>query len=78
MFARSGFWQGATEHLEHMLSGNDGIQYSSETRSNTGEGRFWLRNEVPRFRTRALKFALEISQRDIELAQGHFGVGMAE
>ena len=77
-FACMGWWQASTEHLEHMLSRNDGIEYSGEACSNTGEGRFRLRNEVSRFRTRPLKFALKISQCYIDIANGHFWVGMAQ
>jgi hypothetical protein len=34
VFAHVAVWQRATQHLEHMLSRNDGIEYADEIRAN--------------------------------------------
>jgi hypothetical protein len=40
-------WQHAAEHLEHMLSRQQGIDYSLESSSNAGGRHFRLWNEMP-------------------------------
>ena len=76
--ARRSVWQRTTEHLEHMLSSEQGIDYPAESGSQRGEECLRLRSKMPRFGASQLEFPLEIRQHHIEIAHGHLGRSVAE
>jgi len=76
--ARRSVWQRTTEHLEHMLSREQGIDYPAESGSQRGEECLRLRSKMPRFGASQLEFPLEIRQHHIEIAHGHLGRSVAE
>ena len=59
-----------------MLSSDEGVDDSIETGSNRGYLGLW--DEVSGFGAGELEFSLEIRQCHVEIAHGHFGIGMAE
>ena len=56
--ARSAIWQGAPEHLEQVLSGQQGVHYSFQAGAGRGDLCFRLRGDMAGFRSGRMKFAL--------------------
>src|SRR5215831_8575556 len=50
--ARGAVWQGSPEHLEQVLSGQQGVHYSFQAGAGGGDLCFRLRGEMAGFRTK--------------------------
>ena len=76
------FWgairQRATEHLDGMLSEQQGIHDAVETAARRETGSFRLRREVPRLRSSQMKFSLQIGTNNVDVAHRHLGINVAE
>ena len=63
--------QGATEHFEHMLSGEQGVDDAVEAGSKRGEWGFGLGNQMPGLGARQVELAPEVRQGHFDITHGH-------
>jgi hypothetical protein len=61
-----------------MLSSEQGIDHAVEAGSKAGERQLRLRDKMARVRTSPLELPQEISQRHLNIAHGHIGIGVTE
>ena len=70
--------QGTTEHFEHMVSEEQGVDDAVEAGAKRGAGGLGLGNQMAGLGARQVKLATEIGVGHLDIAHGHVGRSVAE
>ena len=70
--------QRATEHLDGVLSEQQGVDDTIQAGTRRDYGRFRLRRQMPGLGTGQMKLALQIGAGDLDVAHRHLRVDVAE
>src|SRR5713226_9404597 len=70
--------QRATEHLECMLSKQQGINDAIQPGTRCDDGCFRLRRQMPGLRAGQMELALQIGRSDLDVAHRHLRIDMAQ
>ena len=71
-------WQGTAEHLDGVLSEQDGIGNAIQACTRRHRWRFRLWHQMTRMRAGQVKLTLEIVAGDLDVLHGHLGLDVAE
>src|SRR6266436_2804875 len=75
---RSAVRKRTTEHLDGMLSEQQGIDDTVQTAARRGVRSFRLRRKMPGLRSGQMKLPLQIGSGNVDVAHGHLGINVPE